>query len=381
MSEYQYYEWLTIDRPLTPKEQAEVERLSSHIEVTATRAVVTYEWGDFKHDPKQVLVKYFDAFMYYANWGSQWLAFRFPTKLLDPAQIEPYLWEDAVTLEPTGEYMILTVAPQDEEGYEDVDYEASLATLAGVREEILNGDLRALYLAWLIVARSWDDEYGDEDEDESDEEGDGEVLESPVPPGLQDLTAAQSAMADYFGLDPFLIQAAAEASSPRSQAGQDTVWRELLGRLPAVERDDFLLRLAQGEPHLSGMLKHRLRELAGAHKISAPGERRRSLGELMAQADRLRAEAQRQEKEAAEARRRRELQALAASEPQVWRDVDELLLKKTASAYDRAAALLRDLRDLASTQGRLDEFQARLAGLEAQYARSRALLERLQKLR
>ena len=34
MSEYQYYEWQTIERTLTPDEQAAVEDLSSHIEVT-----------------------------------------------------------------------------------------------------------------------------------------------------------------------------------------------------------------------------------------------------------------------------------------------------------------------------------------------------------
>jgi hypothetical protein len=199
MSEYQHYEWQTIDRPLTHEEQAEVERLSSHMdEVTPTHAVVTYEWGDFKHDPKQVLVRYFDAFMYYANWGNQWLAFRFPKNLLDPAHIEPYLWEDAVTLKPAGEYLILTIAPEDEESYDDVDYEASLDTLAGVREEILNGDLRALYLAWLVVAELWGGEDGDGDEDENDQEEEKAPLEPLVPPGLQNLTAAQAALARFF---------------------------------------------------------------------------------------------------------------------------------------------------------------------------------------
>lgn len=32
MSEYQYYEWQTIDRALSDKERAEVNKLSSHIE-------------------------------------------------------------------------------------------------------------------------------------------------------------------------------------------------------------------------------------------------------------------------------------------------------------------------------------------------------------
>jgi hypothetical protein len=50
---------------------AEVERLSSHMDiVTPTQAIVTYSWGDFKHDPLKVLAEYFDAFLYAANWGT-----------------------------------------------------------------------------------------------------------------------------------------------------------------------------------------------------------------------------------------------------------------------------------------------------------------------
>jgi hypothetical protein len=57
MSEYQRHEWMTADRPLSKKEQEEVDELSSHIEVSSTQAVVEYHWGDFKHDPIDVLKK------------------------------------------------------------------------------------------------------------------------------------------------------------------------------------------------------------------------------------------------------------------------------------------------------------------------------------
>jgi hypothetical protein len=41
MSEYQYYEFQAIDRPLTPEEQAAVARLSSRTEPHPWRAVFT----------------------------------------------------------------------------------------------------------------------------------------------------------------------------------------------------------------------------------------------------------------------------------------------------------------------------------------------------
>ena len=83
MSEYQYYEWQTIDRPLTASEQREVGGLSSHMDtVTSTQAIVTYSWGDFKHDPQKVLLKYFDAFLYDSNFGTRQLKFRLPKNLV-----------------------------------------------------------------------------------------------------------------------------------------------------------------------------------------------------------------------------------------------------------------------------------------------------------
>jgi hypothetical protein len=108
MSEYQYYEWQTIDRPLSPSEWEDVSGLSSHLEtVTPTQAIVTYSWGDFKHDPRQVLLKYFDAHLYMANWGTRRLLFRFPKSAIDPYAIRSYCRKDFLTLELKGNYNIL----------------------------------------------------------------------------------------------------------------------------------------------------------------------------------------------------------------------------------------------------------------------------------
>ena len=61
MSEYQYYEFTAVDRPLTTREQAELRSLSTRADITATSFVNTYEWGDFKGDPRQLMERYFDA--------------------------------------------------------------------------------------------------------------------------------------------------------------------------------------------------------------------------------------------------------------------------------------------------------------------------------
>lgn len=151
MSEYQYYEWLALDQPLTIEELAEVEDLSSHITVSARGAWVDYSWGDFKHDPLDVMARYFDAFLYLANWGDRRLAFRFPKDLIDPDCFEPYLEEWAIELTRVGDYFILDMSLSETEIYEWIEGSGLLAHLALLRGDILDRDMRALYLAWLAV--------------------------------------------------------------------------------------------------------------------------------------------------------------------------------------------------------------------------------------
>jgi hypothetical protein len=123
VSEYQYHEWQAVDRVLTLEEQDAVNDLSSYIEVSSSRAMITYHWSDFRHDPKQVLLKYFDAYFYLANWGSLRLMFRFPNGLLDEADIEPYCFDEYITFETNGRYQVLDLdfSPKDGGGWMEAD--------------------------------------------------------------------------------------------------------------------------------------------------------------------------------------------------------------------------------------------------------------------
>jgi hypothetical protein len=48
MSEYQYYEFQAIDRPLTRKEMEGLRALSSRATITPHSFTNVYNWGDFK---------------------------------------------------------------------------------------------------------------------------------------------------------------------------------------------------------------------------------------------------------------------------------------------------------------------------------------------
>ena len=83
MSEYQYYEFRAIDRPLSEKDIASLEHLSSRAQITSTSFVNEYNWGDFKGNPLTLMGKHFDAFLYVANWGTRWFMLRVPRKLIN----------------------------------------------------------------------------------------------------------------------------------------------------------------------------------------------------------------------------------------------------------------------------------------------------------
>jgi hypothetical protein len=363
VSEYQYYEWQTIDRPLGSSEQATVGKLSSHIEVTSTRAWVEYHWSDFRHDAVQVLARYFDAFLYYANWGDRRLAFRFPKDLIEEKLLHPYLWEDSADLRPVGDYQILDISYRDEDGGDWFEGEARLSALAPLRDDILAGDYRALYLAWLIAAAA------------NDIEGE---LEPPVPPGLNELSAPLAEFVRFFQLDPHLVRAAARVSAPLGAAPELPV-ADLIARLPRAECEAFLRRLAAGEPLLSLKFNRRLQELAGPVTAPRPAEAQRTWDALRAAASRLRHQAEERQRAEAEARRIKELQDLAPRAELAWLEVQVLIEQKKARPYDEAVGLLVRLRDLAAYQDRSPDFQARLAELQSRYANRPAFVERLHK--
>lgn len=76
MSEYQCYEFVALDRPLTTKQIAELRAISTRAEISPTRFWNEYQWGDLKVEPAKLMERYFDAHLYFANWGTRRLMLR-----------------------------------------------------------------------------------------------------------------------------------------------------------------------------------------------------------------------------------------------------------------------------------------------------------------
>lgn len=90
MSEYQHYEFVAVDRPLDASELRALRGLSTRAHITSTSFVDTYEWGNFRGDPRVLVERYFDAFLYLANWGTRELIFRLPARLIELETAQRY---------------------------------------------------------------------------------------------------------------------------------------------------------------------------------------------------------------------------------------------------------------------------------------------------
>jgi hypothetical protein len=365
MSEYQYYEFQTIDRPLTREEQADISQLSSRVALSSTRAIFTYQFGDFRGDPKKVLARYFDAMLYLANWGTKRLMFRFPKSLIDLKQAHPYCVEDILSFSTVDKYAILTLEINDEGGGFWVEGEGMLDSLVELRGDILRGDYRSLYLAWLKAT-----EFGDLEAEE----------EPPVPPGLGELSPALHDFVRLFEIDEHLIKVAARTSGRLESSSDDAgVLRQAIAQLSREECDAYLSRLVQGEPHLDMEIRTRLREFLGQVPRTESASRRRA-SQLLRATDQARKAEEKQRAEEAEARRIAELEALFQRQKQTWQVVEELIRKSNSSAYQEAAALLAKLKQANALKGQEADFEMRLTELRERYRTRHALMARLREV-
>jgi hypothetical protein len=277
VSEYQYYEFVALDRPLTPAEMAELRSISTRAQITPTRFFNEYHWGDLKADPAELLVRYFDVHVYFANWGSRRLMCRLPKPAVNLDDLRAYVPGGPATLTVIEHHVVLDLWSETEEP-EDEWFEDGqlLAALTPLRAELLRGDRRVAYLAWLLATQA-----GELDPDDS--------FEPRVPHGLDAPSASLAALTSFLRIDPDLLAAAAEAGV--EDTGEMESFRNWVERLRAREQQQWLLRAADNLDLAVGSLL--LGEFRRAHPPVA-ADQGRTVAQLLDRAEERRAERRRQ---------------------------------------------------------------------------------------
>jgi hypothetical protein len=265
VSEYQYYEFRALDRPLDQQAQRALRRITSRAEITSTSLVNEYEYGDFRGDPEQLMTRYFDAFVYLSNWGSYRLMLRLPADTIGKRASATFANDALRFAHGAGKPLILHFASESEGRDLDDDSASWMASLVGLRRELAGGDHRALYLGWLRGVQ----EGALEDDAEEPE----------VPAGLRKLSASLEALAAFLAIDEGLLSAAAKHSASRAELSRSALTRQVL-RLPAKDKDELLRRLL--DERADGVIGEL--NLRFAAKPTKPPLPRRTAGELRRQA-------------------------------------------------------------------------------------------------
>ena len=344
MSEYQYIAFRAIDGPVSTKNLAYMRRQSSRAEITPWSFTNEYHFGDFGGNAIEMLRRGYDIHLHYANYGIRSLYFRLPQGFPDSKAAKPYLEGTSIRFvkDREGSGGTLAIEPSHEPGeLEELwDLEEVFDRLAPLRSEILEGDLRPLYLAHLAICR---DSYHDP----------AETIEAPVPAGLDQLTKAQRALAAYYEISDALIAAAAQKFAPiPSKGDRRTEYAEWIGRQSEDIKNAWLTELMGGS-------KSKLRsEILAQFRKDQPSQAwptvrvGRTISELQTAAEGI--QQAMETKSAAESARKRagKLAKMVADPAPYLEKTEQLVAERSTDAYQQVSRLLADLREALADSGR-----------------------------
>jgi hypothetical protein len=352
MSEYQIVAFRAIDSPVSEKNLEFMRRQSTRAEVTPWTFDNEYHFGDFRGDELEMLRRGYDVHFHYANFGTRKLLIRFPHGLPDPHAAKPYFGDESLEFlkDPKGKGGILSIDPSHEPGDldEEWNFDEQLKRILPLRAEILDGDLRPLYLAHLVMAC---DNNHDPDE----------TTEAPVPAGLGQLTDAQEALAEMYALSDALLAAAAEGSPPLgTKEDRNKDYAAWLQTQAAATKDAWL---AQWLSDPKSAVRQEILEAFRLSRETAswPTVRLdRTITQLNETATGIEQREKRKAADKAARQRARKLADMKADPAPTLRETERLVKQRSTDSYAQLASLLADLREAlaGSNQASLPDQQA-----------------------
>lgn len=365
MSEYQYYEFQAIDRPLTREEMAEMRSCSSRARITSARFTNEYHWGDFKGDTRKWMERYFDAHLYTSNFGSRVFCLRFPIGWIERKKITPYQVEGALEVTTTRSHLILDFNLDSEPGEydEDEDNDGLLTSLLAIRRALVAGDFRALYIGWLAGLQN-----GLVEQDS---------VEPPVPAGLGDMDEALNHLTAFLNVPEDLVAATALQSLPISPGPTKKDLQKWLADIGSAEKESWLAEiLSANDPSVAcNILNHYRASTSPAEAGSHP---LRTAGDILAEAENLEKRRLDRERQEFAKKERARILALAGQKSGLWQSVIKLSDSSSANYQGTAIRTLGDLRDLAELTESGADFREKLESLIELRRRKSAFMKRLQ---
>jgi hypothetical protein len=320
---------------------------------------------------------FFDAHVYVANWMSAIFMVRVPIDAISKKIVDAMAVPGILDFKATESHWVITWSLHESENYGRFGIDSGrgwMARLASVRDELLRGDIRSLYIGWLAAV--------------SEEMMDDDEMEPLAMDGLGNLTAAQQALAEFLEVDEDLLAGAGIGSSV--QQNEASTEKETNYWIDGLARDDVtaLLKMLlagkgqQAERSIKNRFAAWRRSMQG-DKTDAP---RRTVGELLElaeAAERIRHEQEKREQEKHEVKRRREREAyltnLSKDFPKAWKSVQKTVERKSGRGYDEACRTLVDMSEAYALHTSRKDFQRNLEKFMKNHLRRKAFIQRLVK--
>jgi len=384
MSQYQYYEFQTVDQQLTNQQKNELRELSSRAQITSSSFVNEYTYGDLKAEEIDLMAEYFDLGFYIANWGQVRLYIKIPQGLISEHILRQFEWEDVIEHETRNRQIIITLSmPENEEyfGYIN-DADEHLDQLSAIREELINGDYRSLQIAWFaLLSINGTDEF---EEIPVFKQGD-------INSNFHQLTSAQKSLADLFLVKPqwltLMRQRAPEHADvntkrTNTETNKETNKENWITQLPKSEKDNLLLMLLAGK---TTQAQHQLQnQYKKSNRQAEPQVLHLSMDELhqlyQAASNIYAQEQQALEKQQAlvvQQKRNEYLNDIYKSASRHWNLATFHADKKSGHGYDEATKLFNDLHDAYLLNNNQVKFQKKLSEFIAANSNKPSLIKRL----
>ncbi|OUS29091.1 hypothetical protein A9Q98_06375 [Thalassotalea sp. 42_200_T64] len=378
MSEYQYYHFKALEQPLSESQQQQLSDISTRAEITPQYFENEYHWGGLKAKPVDLMATFFDFGFYLTNWGEAKLYIKLDNGILASNLISAFLVNELIDIVELEQHRILVFSlPATEEYYfYEGDGNYWLQRILPLRDELINGDYRALILILLSAIECG---YFNLD------------FELPILANAnQPLSPCQQAIMEFFQVDPVWSNVYQNYPDKQldKQFDKQVVKTEVsqlafIEKLAEADKNAMLFTLLNDNANTvkNTLIKQfRKVELEQADKIQTI-----PLATLQGDYEQqhqmyLTEQALAQEKLSKELQQQREihLQQIYDRRTAYWSDVSKLADKGSGHSYNEATQLIKELSGAYELNQQASQFQLQLKRFISKIPRKPALLKRLQ---
>ncbi len=278
----------------------------------------------------------------------------------------------------TENHWLITWSLEESENYDRFALEDGtewMDRLVPVREELMRGDIRSLYIGWLAAV--------------SRDMVDIDELEPFMLDGLGKLTSAQCALAEFLEVDKDLLEGARMGTADRHDDNPtEQEMNDWLEKIPPNEVLALLKKLLEGHSlEAERVLKNRFSAWRRSKRNTETIVSQRTVGELLKYADEaknIRLEQKKKKKAMIEAQRAREneeyLASIAKDFSKAWNEIQKKVDKGSGAAYNEACRALVDLSEAYTLYKNKILFSQDLKVFMNNNIRRRALVQRVVKV-